>query len=87
MAAKIILDRIAPMRRDSPTSFPLPKIERPTDAVAASAAILSEVADGNLTPGEGREVAKLIEGFVRTLEASEFEKRLRALEAAAGDKP
>ena len=79
-ACRIILDRIAPARRDNPVAFELPKIERPADAVAAGAAILAAVAHGSLTPSEAGEVYKLIEGFVRTLEASEFEARLRALE-------
>src|SRR3982074_2669580 len=51
-AARIVLDRIVPARRDNPVSFDLPKIERPADAVTASAAILSAVAEGRLTPGE-----------------------------------
>ena len=87
MAARIILDRVAPARRDSPVPFNLPKIESAASAAVAGAAILSAVAEGSLTPNEGGEISKLIEGFVRTLGASEFETRLRALEAAAGDKP
>jgi hypothetical protein len=82
-AARIVLDRIAPTRRDNSVSFDLPKIERPADAVVASAAILSAVADGSLTPGEAGEISKLIDGFVRTLEASEFEERLARLEEKA----
>jgi Family of unknown function (DUF5681) len=79
-AARIVLDRIAPARRDNPVTFALPKIKRPADAVAASAAILSAVADGRLTPGEALEVSKLIEGFVKTLEVAELEERLNELE-------
>ena len=79
-AARIVLDRIAPARRDSPVAFALPKIKRPADAVAASAAILAAVADGRLTPGEALEVSKLIEGFVKTLEVAELEARLNELE-------
>jgi hypothetical protein len=79
-AARIVLDRIAPARRDNPVTFALPKIKRPADAVAASAAILSAVADGRLTPGEALEVSKLIEGFVKTLEVAELEQRLNELE-------
>jgi len=79
-AAKIVLDRIAPARRDSPVTFTLPKIKRPADAVAASAAILAAVADGRLTPGEALEVSKLIEGIVKTLEVAELEERLNELE-------
>jgi hypothetical protein len=79
-AARIVLDRIAPARRDNPVAFALPKIKRPADAVAASAAVLSAVADGRLTPGEALEVSKLIEGFVKTLEVAELEERLNELE-------
>jgi hypothetical protein len=79
-AARIVLDRILPARRDNPVTFALPKIKRPADAVAASAAILSAVADGRLTPGEAFEVSKLIEGFVKTLEVAELEERLAELE-------
>jgi Family of unknown function (DUF5681) len=79
-AARIVLDRIAPARRDNPVTFALPKIKRPADAVAASAAILSAVADGRLTPGEALEVSKLIEGFVKTIEVAQLEQRLNELE-------
>jgi len=79
-AARIVLDRILPARRDNPVTFALPKITRPADAVAASAAILAAVADGSLTPGEALEVSKLIEGFVKTLEVAELEERLNELE-------
>jgi hypothetical protein len=65
MAAKIILDRIAPVRRSH--SFDLPKIERPDDEVAARAAILSVVADGSLIPGEAVGISQLIEALVRKL--------------------
>jgi len=83
-AARIVLDRIAPARRDNPVAFALPKIKRPADAVAASVAVLSAVADGRLTPGEALEVSKLIEGFVKALEVAELEQRLNELEERMG---
>jgi hypothetical protein len=52
MAAKIILDRIAPVSRRQCVSFDLPKIESLDDEVAARAAVLGAVANGDLTPGE-----------------------------------
>ncbi len=79
-AARIVLDRILPARRDNPVNFTLPKIKRPADAVAASSALLAAVAGGRLTPGEALEVSKLIEGFVKTLEVAELEGRLNELE-------
>jgi hypothetical protein len=79
-AARIVLDRIAPARRDNPVSFDLPRIESAADAANAMAGILTAVAGGEITPAEAGEVAKLLDAYTRTLEATEFEKRLRALE-------
>lgn len=83
-AARIVLDRIAPARRDNPVSFELPKIERASDAVAASSAILQAVANGELTPAEASDVARLIDGFVKTIELVEIDERLKRLEGRAG---
>jgi hypothetical protein len=80
-AARIILDRIAPARRDNLVSFELPKIETAGDAAKASASVLKAVADGELTPVEAEAVAKIVETHLRALEASEFEARLLALES------
>jgi hypothetical protein len=79
-AARIVLDRIAPARRDSPVTIALPKIESAADAAKAMAAILAVVASGAVTPSEADQVAKIAAAFVSTLESSEFEARLRALE-------
>jgi len=79
-ACRIILDHIAPARRDNPVSFELPKIESSADAVAAGAAVLAAVADGDLTPGEAADIYKLVDGFMKTLETVEFEARLAKLE-------
>jgi hypothetical protein len=82
-AARIVLDRIAPARRDNPVTFELPKIERSADAANAMGAILAAVADGAMTPGEAAEIGKLLDNYIKTLEATEFEARLRALEERA----
>lgn len=84
VALRLCLDRIAPARRDNPVSFELPKIERPSDAAAAHSAILAAVASGEITPGEAAEVAKLIDGFIRTLELVDIDERLKRLEGRAG---
>ena len=46
------------------------------------AAITAAVAEGAITPGEGAEVAKVVDALVRAIEASDFDRRLTALEAA-----
>ena len=79
-AARIVIDRIAPARRDNPVSFELPKIESAADAAKVMSAILDAVAEGDITPSEASEVSRLVETFVKSLEASEFESRLARLE-------
>ncbi|CAJ0876661.1 hypothetical protein AMST5_02806 [freshwater sediment metagenome] len=79
-AARIVLDRLCPARRDNPVTFSLPQIETADDAAKAMGAILAAVAGGEISPSEGAEVARLLEGYVKTLETAEFERRLAALE-------
>ena len=52
------------------------------DAVNASAAIVAAVAAGDLTPSEAAELSKVIDGYARTLQATEFEERISRLEKA-----
>jgi hypothetical protein len=61
-AAKIILDRIAPVRRSA--SFSLPAIESRADELPARMAILESVADGRLAPGEAMTMFELIDGVM-----------------------
>ena len=60
--------------------FNLPKLQSPSDAAAAMAAIAAGVADGNLTPSEAGELSKLVDAYVKA-HASDFDQRLRAIEA------
>jgi hypothetical protein len=77
------LDRISPPRRDRPVSFELPAMQSAADAAQAGARIAAGLAAGELTPGEATHLAGFIETYVKALEATEFEARLRKLEAAA----
>ena len=79
-AARIVLDRIAPARRDNPVAFALPTIGSAADAATVMVSILAAVAAGEISPSEGAEVAKLLDAFTHTLEARDFERRLEALE-------
>jgi hypothetical protein len=82
VALRLCLDRVIAPRRDRPAQFTLPPIADAADAADTMAAITSAVAEGALTPGEGAEVAKVVDTYVRTLEASDFDRRLKALEVA-----
>jgi hypothetical protein len=80
VALRLCLDRIAPPRKDGPVRFDLPPMESAASASAAMGAVLSNVASGELTPGEGSAIAGLVEGYRKALETTELEARLKALE-------
>ena len=79
-ALRLCLDRLAPPRKDRHVAFELPSVACAADAVIVSAALVAAVADGDLTPAEAGELGKLIESYVRTLEATDFAARLENLE-------
>jgi len=79
-ALRLCLERILPPRKDRPVNFALPALASPKDASVALAAILEAVAKGELTPAEASEMGKLIDGYVRAVEANELADRLDALE-------
>jgi hypothetical protein len=82
-ALRLCLDRLAPPRKDSPVQFPLPRMSSAHDAAQAAGAVLEAVSAGDLTPTEGAQVMALVGSFRRTLEVTELEMRLAALERAA----
>jgi hypothetical protein len=75
-------DRIAPIRKDRPVYFELPKMTHAKDAVNASAAIVAAIATGELTPSEASELCKVIDTYARTLQVVEYDERLSKLERA-----
>ena len=79
-ALKLCMDRIVPPRRDRPLNFALPAIASPGDAATAMGALLKATADGELTPLEAGEVAKLVDTYIRTVEANDLTKRIEQLE-------
>jgi hypothetical protein len=80
-ALRLCLDRIAPVRKDALISFDMPEIETISDAANAARAIVRAVADGEVTPLEAATVMAVVEQFRRTLETTEIETRIAALES------
>jgi hypothetical protein len=80
VALKLCLDRIAPPRKDAPISNDLPTVTSAADAVAASAALLAAVAEGEVTPGEAGPVMALLVAHKSIVEAGDLELRIAALE-------
>jgi hypothetical protein len=58
----------------------LPPVSSAADAAKAAAALLEAVAVGDLPPAEASELGKLIEAYIKALEATEFAERLAKLE-------
>ncbi len=80
VALRLCLERIAPARRERPSPFTLPELQTAADAVRASAALVQAVAAGELTTGQAAELGKLVESFVKAIEAADLEERIIALE-------
>ena len=82
-AMRLCLERILPACRDRTVKFPLPPIESASDIAAAMKAVTSALADGVITPGEAATIAAVVDTFVRAIETSDFDRRLKELEDAS----
>jgi hypothetical protein len=83
VALRLCLDRILPPRRDRNISLLLPETESAESACRSLAAIVKAVASGDLTSTEASDLGALLANYVKTIEATDFEARLRSLEAKA----
>jgi hypothetical protein len=83
VALRLCLERILPPVRERPCSFKLPKLETLNDASKALAMVIAGVSTGELLPSEGESLSIVINSFMKSIELSEFETRLVALERAA----
>lgn len=77
MAAKIILDRILPARKDRLININLPLVKNSDDAIEALRLICHAVGNGEITPLEGESLSKMIEIQIKGLELHDYEKRLQ----------
>ena len=82
-ALRLCLERIVPPRRERPVNFTLPEINSADHATNAMAAVTEAVASGELTPTEAAELSRVVDCYVKTLEVTEIERRLRFLEEKA----
>lgn len=86
-AARIVLDRIAPARRDSPVRFDLPEIGSAADVASATGAVLSAVASGEITPGEGSALCGMLGSMRQAFETAELAERLVEVERRLASEP
>jgi hypothetical protein len=62
----------------------LPDMKGAKGASQVMAGILEAVAEGNITPDEARGLSAIVEVYRKTLETTELEMRVQALEQAKG---
>ena len=84
-AMRLCLERILP--RDRAVRFALPPIRSAGDIAEAMGAVTAALADGLITPAEGQAIARIVTTFVETIEVSDFDQRLRMLEADQTEPP
>ena len=80
VALRLCMERIAPAPKDQPVSFNLPKMNNALDATEAAGSVLRAVSEGDLTPIEAARIMGLIDSYRRTLELTDIETRITALE-------
>ncbi len=68
--------------RERAVEFTMPPIRNAGDLAGAMAAVADATAQGAVTPREAMQLGHVVEAYVRAVEATEFERRLRVLEAA-----
>jgi Family of unknown function (DUF5681) len=86
-AIRLCLERVFPRLRDRATLFDLPPINGAPEALAAMTTIVNGVRGGDLTAAEGSDLSKLVDHYLRALEAKDFEQRLEAMAAQPRKEP
>jgi hypothetical protein len=80
-AARLILDRVAPIRRGRPVRWNLPEISDAASVMDAQADLLRNVAAGKLTPEEAEPISAMLGAHLKTIETVDIDRRLRELES------
>jgi hypothetical protein len=83
VALRLCMDRVIAPRRERAVAFVMPPITDARDLAAAMAALTRAAAQGMITPGEAAQLAQVVETYIRAIEATEFERRLRAVEVVS----
>jgi hypothetical protein len=79
-AMRLVIDRLIPPTRERRVNLTLPKVTTPADITGAIGAVLEAVASGELAPGEGQQLAALLEAQRKSIETVQLEERVAALE-------
>jgi hypothetical protein len=86
VAARLILDRVVPIRRGRPVRLKLPDIVDAASVMVAQALLVSAVATGNLTPEEAEPLSSMLSTYLKTVETVDIDRRLRDVENKMTDR-
>lgn len=89
-ALRLCLDRIVAPRREQPVSVDLPPIDSPADIARAMEGLIVAATRGHITAGDAFALSQTIATYLRAVEVSDFERRLKEVEeiqAAHRDRP
>lgn len=89
-ALRLCLDRIVAPRREQPVSVDLPPIDSPADIARAMEGLIVAATRGQITAGDAFALSQTIATYLRAVEVSDFERRLKEVEeiqAAHRDRP
>jgi hypothetical protein len=79
-AARLVLERVVPVRRGRPVNLTLPPVKTAADVVEALGATVQAMADGEVTPEEAVTIAGVLEAKRKAIETADLEARLVRLE-------
>jgi hypothetical protein len=79
-AARLVLERVVPVRKGRPVNLTLPPVKTAADVVEAIGATVQAMADGDLTPDEASVVAGVLEAKRKAIETADLEARIVRLE-------
>jgi hypothetical protein len=85
-AARLILDRVAPVRRGRPVHLKIGEIGDAASVMNVHAALLTEVAAGRLTPEEAEPFSAMLGAHLKAIETTDIDRRLRDIENKMTDR-
>jgi hypothetical protein len=80
LALRLCLERTIAPRRERPEPVTLPRLRSTADLAPAMGAVAAAVARGLITTGQAAELSAVFATVLRAVEASEFDRQLRAIE-------
>jgi hypothetical protein len=85
-AARLVLDRVVPVRKGRAIYLTLPAIEIARGVSEAQSATVTAMAEGEITPDEAATIAGVLESKRKAIETVELETRIARLEQSAGSR-